>query len=74
MAAPGPNVYYLGKAAHLELVQARFGPRAPRLTQPGEVWKKLVKPLVLAAVGVTFIGQAIAFFYQLHTGEKDFEE
>ena len=74
LAAPGPNVYYLGKPGHLELVQAKFGPRAPRLIRPGEVWKRLVKPLVLAAVGATFVGQAIAFFYQLHKGEKDFEE
>jgi hypothetical protein len=34
----------------------------------------MLKPLVLAAVGVTFLGQAVAFFYQLRTGEKDFEE
>ncbi len=74
LAAPGPNVYYLGKPAHIELVQTTFGPRASRLIRPVEVWKKLVKPLVLAAVGATFVGQAIAFFNQLHTGEKNFDE
>ena len=74
LAAPGPNVYYLGKPQHLDLVAATFGPRAPRLLRPAEVWMRLVKPLVLAAVGVTFIGQAVAFFYQLHKGEKNFEE
>lgn len=73
-AAPGPNVYYLGKPQHVDLVLATFGPHAPHLLRPGEVWKRLVKPLVLAAVGVTFLGQAVAFFYQLHKGEKDFEE
>ena len=74
LAAPGPNVYYLGRPEHLDLVMAAFAPRAPRLLRPAEVWKKLVRPLVLAAVGVTFVGQAIAFFHQLHKGEKDFEE
>ena len=34
----------------------------------------LVKPLVLAAVGATFAGQAVAFFTQLRKGEKDFED
>ena len=33
-----------------------------------------MKPLVLAAVAATFVGQAIAFFYQLGKGEKDFED
>ena len=74
LAAPGPNVYYLGRPERVDLVMATFGPHAPRLLRPGEVWKKLVKPLVLAAVGATFLGQAIAFFYQLHKGEKEFEE
>jgi len=73
-AAPGPNVYYLGKPQHIDLVLATFGPHAPHLLRPGEVWRKLVRPLVLAAVGATFLGQAAAFFYQLHKGEKDFEE
>ena len=73
-AAVGPNVYYLGKPGHLDLVSATFGPRAPRLLRPAEVWRRMLKPLVLAAVGVTFLGQAVAFFYQLRTGEKDFEE
>ena len=73
-AAVGPNVYYLGKPEHLDLVSATFGPRAPRLLRPAEVWRRMLKPLVLAAVGVTFLGQAVAFFYQLRTGEKDFEE
>jgi len=29
---------------------------------------------VYLAVGVTFLGQAVAFFHQLSTGEKQFEE
>jgi len=29
---------------------------------------------MLAAIGATFLGQALAFFTQLKTGEKDFED
>ena len=47
---------------------------APRLLAAGEAWRSLVKPLVLAAVGATFLGQAVAFFSQLWNGEKDFED
>ena len=31
---------------------------------------KAVKPLVLAAVGATFLGQAVAFFSQLAEGRE----
>ena len=72
--AVGPNVYYLGRPGQLDLVAASFPPRQPRLLAAGQVWRRLVKPLVLAAVGATFIGQAIAFFVQLGNGEKDFED
>ncbi len=72
--AIGPNVYYLGKKEHVDLVLATFPPRRPRLPRPGEWWSKVVKPLVFAAIGATFLGQAIAFFYQLRTGEKEFED
>ena len=33
-----------------------------------------VRPLVLLAVGVTFLGQTVAFFTQLAKGENDFED
>ena len=72
--AIGPNVYYLGKKQQVDLVLATFPPHRPRMPQPGTVWEKVVKPLVLAAVGVTFLGQAVAFFRQLMTGEKEFED
>lgn len=72
--AVGPNVYYLGSAQQLDLVQKSFPPREPRLPAAGEGWRKVVKPLVLAAVGATFLGQAVAFFNQLAKGEKDFED
>ena len=40
----------------------------------GEWWSQLLKPLVLTAVGATFAGQAVAFFYQLWKGEEQFED
>ena len=72
--AVGPNVYYLGKIAHLDHVAASFPPRQPRLLAAGEAWSRILKPLVLTAVGATFVGQAIAFFQQLRKGEPDIED
>jgi hypothetical protein len=72
--AIGPNVYYLGKKEHVDLVLATFPPHPPKLLAAGVIWSGLLKPLVLAVVGATFLGQAIAFFHQLKTGEDDFEE
>lgn len=74
LAAVGPNVYYLGKPEQLALVEKSFPPRAARLPRAGEVWRRLAKPLVLTAVAATFLGQAVAFFNQLATGEKDIED
>jgi tetrathionate reductase subunit B len=72
--AVGPNVYYTGKQAHLNHLVASFPPRPPRLLTAGEAWSRIFKPLVLAALGVTFGGQAIAFFNQLHKGEPKIED
>jgi len=72
--AVGPNVFYLGRPEHLDLVLTSFPPRRPRLLTAGEAWTKLLKPLVLVMVGATFAGQAVAFFTQLRKGEGDFEE
>jgi len=72
--AVGPNVYYLGRSEHLDLVVASFPPRPPRLLAAGRTLRSLVKPLVLAAVAATFLGQSVAFFSQLWHGEKDFED
>lgn len=72
--AIGPNVYYLGTEKQLELVKEKFAPRQPRMPAAGEWWSRVVKPLVLTAVGATFLGQAVAFFYQLSKGEKQFED
>jgi len=72
--AIGPNVYYLGTKKQLDLIRSEFGPRPPRMPEPGEWWQKALWPLVAAAVGATFLGQAVAFFYQLWNGEEQFEE
>ena len=73
--AVGPNVYYPGRPEHLDLVAASFPPRAAAAAggRPG-LEAASFKPLMLAAVGATFVGQAVAFFDQLRKGEKDFED
>ena len=72
--AIGPNVYYLGKEKQLELMSASFPPHPPHTIAAAAVWSKLVKKVVFAAVGLTFFGQAVAFFHQLATGEKQFDD
>ncbi|MFN2238877.1 MAG: 4Fe-4S dicluster domain-containing protein [Thermoanaerobaculia bacterium] len=72
--AVGPNVYYLGDEEHLDLVAASFVPRPPRLVGAAEAWMRFLRPFVLSLVGVTLLGQAVAFFTQLHKGEDDFDE
>ncbi len=70
----GPNVYYLGKKENVDFALATFAPRLPRMPAPGRWWRSAVKPLVLTAIGASFLGQAIAFFYQLVKGEEQFDE
>jgi tetrathionate reductase subunit B len=72
--ALGPNVYYLGKPEHLDLVAKSFPPVPPKAPTSREAWRRLVKPLVLGVVGLSLVGQAVAFFNQLHKGEGDFDE
>jgi tetrathionate reductase subunit B len=70
----GPNVFYVGRPEQVQRVAASFPPRAARLPASGELWRTWAKPLVLAAVGTTFLGQAVAFFAQLRHGEDDFDD
>jgi tetrathionate reductase subunit B len=70
----GPNVYYLGKKENVDLALATFAPRLPRLLTQGQFWRSLARPLVLGAIGATFLGQAVAFFHQLMTGENQFDD
>lgn len=72
--AVGPNVYYLGRQEQLDLVQQSFPPHAPRTPASARTWRGVVRPLVFAAVGATFLGQAVAFFNQLKEGEHDIDD
>jgi tetrathionate reductase subunit B len=67
---PGPNIFYI----HGDLQQAGLAPRMPRYTAAETVWRKAGVPLVLAAVTLSFLGQAASFTRQLLSGEKEFEE
>jgi tetrathionate reductase subunit B len=69
--ALGTNVFYLGSAEHVEMAAAAFPAGEPSTIAPAWIWAKLAKRLVYIAVGVTFLGQAVAFFRQLHEGEKE---
>jgi tetrathionate reductase subunit B len=70
----GPNVYYLGKPEHIALAAATFPVGRPQTVAAGKVWSAVAKKVVYLAVGATFLGQAIAFFHQLATGEKQYDE
>ena len=70
----GPNVYYSGKPEKVEMELSSFVPVEPRTIPAATVWRSMVKKIVYVAVGATFLGQAVAFFQQLSTGEKQFEE
>ena len=72
--AIGPNVYYLGKPEHIEMANAAFPVSRPHAVAAGRVWSAFAKKAVFLAVGTTFLGQAVAFFHQLATGEKQFDE
>jgi tetrathionate reductase subunit B len=70
----GPNVYYTGREEKLELELSSFLPGESKTVPAAWVWTALAKKFVYLAVGATFLGQAAAFFHQLSSGEKQFEE
>jgi tetrathionate reductase subunit B len=72
--AIGPNVYYLGKPELVALAFSSYPPHPPRLLTAGQALNKLVRPLVIGMVAATFLGQAVAFFAQIHKGEEDSHE
>jgi hypothetical protein len=72
--AIGPNVYYKGKPAHTELALASFAPHPPHTIAPARIWTAFLNKVVFLAIGATFLGQAVAFFRQLSSGEKQFED
>jgi len=73
-ASIGPNVYYLGTEEQLKIVQEKFGPRKSHLATPAKLWKDILKPVIFSAIGITFTGQAIAFFNQLRKGEEPIDD
>jgi len=71
MINPGPNIYYVHMPSHIE---DKLAPRAINQTAAGETWEKLVIPVVGAAIGATFAGQAVAYAKHLLGGEGDDDE
>lgn len=74
LASIGPNVYYLGTITQLKIVEEKWGPREPHTPNSAQYWKDIFKPFIFTAIGVTFLGQAVAFFNQLRKGEEPIDE
>lgn len=70
----GPNVRYLAGDRQWKLIHDRYAPPAPKLSTPAWLLSRVARPLILAAIGATFLGQAVAFFIQLRRGEHPIEE
>lgn len=71
-----PNIYYInaeGMQNPLILESGMF-PHAPKYTLAQQGWKKVITPLMAAAVGGAFLVQAVYFTKQLIEGETEFEE
>ena len=71
-----PNIYYInaqGLQNPLELPGGNL-PHAPKYTISEVGWKKVLMPVMAAAVGGAFLVQAVYFTKQLIEGEKEFEE
>jgi tetrathionate reductase subunit B len=70
----GPNVRYLASDREWQQLMARFAPPAPEVALPAWLLSKVARPLILALIAATFLGQAVAFFVQLRKGEHPIEE
>lgn len=72
----GPNVYYLGDEHHIRQILAHHPPDPARLQPPlpGRLWSQWLRPLMFLGIGAVFLGQAVAFCYQLFKGEPPVEE
>ncbi len=68
---PVPSVFYKGLGVE---EQKAYAPHPPREAPAGRWLRVLVNPAVKWMVGLAFAGQAIAYFYQLWHGEKQFED
>jgi len=77
-----PNIFYINLPETATIVSSdTFGqveqavlPRDPHYTVAQEAWKKVAIPLLAAAMGGTFLVQAIFFTKQLVEGEHEFDE
>jgi tetrathionate reductase subunit B len=71
-----PNIYYINSQGMGEEIVSPNGelPRDPHYTVAETGWNKVLKPLMLAAVGGAFLVQATYFTKQLVEGEKEYEE
>jgi hypothetical protein len=65
----GPNIYYINDPVD----EQKLAVTAPQMPASEAIYQKLVIPGILAAVGVMFLGQAVAFAKQLRKGESEFE-
>ncbi len=72
----GPNVYYLGDEHHVRQILNHYPPNKEQMVapMPTRFWSRWLLPLIASLVGAAFMGQAIAFFYQLTKGEPSIEE
>lgn len=68
---PGPAVFYVGLG---EAEEKAYAPRSPREVTAAQWLRALVVPAVKWMVGLAFLGQAVAYFYQLWHGEEQFED
>lgn len=66
-----PSVHYKGLGKE-ELVA--YAPHLPGEATAAQWLRVLVNPAVKWMVGLAFVGQAIAYFYQLWHGEEQFED
>jgi tetrathionate reductase subunit B len=69
--SPAPAVFYKGLG---EKEQKAYAPHPPREASASKWLRILVNPAVKWMVGLAFAGQAVAYFYQLWHGEKQFED
>jgi len=71
-----PNIYYINAAGMQNplVLESGIFPHAPEYTLSQVGWKKVITPLMAAAVGGAFLVQAVYFTKQLIEGEKEFEE
>ena len=66
----GPNIYYINDT----IDEQKLAITAPQIPPADTFYQKIVIPGVIAAVGVMFLGQAVAFAKQLRKGESEFDE